>query len=77
MSDLRHTRDGGGFEAAVATVAAHLANLDEAKQDGDDELWNDISSDGVEVEVGGATWELWFGHDGWTAARPTYEPEFL
>lgn len=47
----------------------------EAKHDGDDELWNDICSDGIEVEIGGATWELWFGQDGWTAARPTYEPE--
>ena len=69
-------RDGDGFVAAIAAVAAHLAELDEAKQDGNDGLWNDISSDGVEVEIGGATWELWFGQDGWTAARPTYEPEF-
>jgi hypothetical protein len=68
--------DGDRREAAVVAVAAHLAELDEAKQDGDDELWNDISSDGIEVEIGGATWELWFGQDGWTAARPTYEPEF-
>jgi hypothetical protein len=70
----------GGYEAAAAAaaaaVAAHLAELDEAKQDGDDELWNDICSDGIEVEIGEATWELWFGQDGWTAARPTYEPEF-
>jgi hypothetical protein len=65
--------DGDGCEAAVA---AHLAELDEAKQDGDDELWNDICSDGIEVEIGEATWELWFDQDGWTAARPTYEPEF-
>lgn len=57
-------------------MAAHLAELDEAKQDGDDELWNDISSNGIEVQIGGATWELWFGQDGWTSARPTYEPEF-
>lgn len=76
MNDLRHTRDGGEVEAAIAAVAAHLAELDEAKQDGDDELWNDISSDGVEVKIGGATWELWFGQDGWTAARPTLWPEF-
>ena len=36
----------------------------------------DISSDGIEVEIDGATWELWFGQDGWTAAGPTYELEF-
>ena len=75
-SGQRPIPDGDGCEAAVAAVAAHLAELDEAKQDGDDELWNDICSDGIEVEIGGATWELWFGQDGWTAARPTYEPEF-
>jgi hypothetical protein len=57
-------------------VAAHLAELDEAKQDGDDELWNDICSAAIEVEIGEATWELWFDQDGWTAGRPTYEPEF-
>jgi hypothetical protein len=75
-SGQRPIPDGDGREAAVAAVAAHLVELDEAKQDGDDELWNDICSDGIEVEIGGATWELWFGQDGWTAARPTYEPEF-
>ena len=75
-SGQRPIPDGEGCEAAVAAVAAHLAELDEAKQDGDDELWNDSCSDGVEVEIGGATWELWFGQDGWTATRPTYEPEF-
>ena len=31
-------------------------------------LWNDIGSDGFEVEIGGATWELWFGQDGLTVA---------
>jgi hypothetical protein len=65
-SGRRPIPDGDGCEAAVAAVAAHLAELDEAKQDGDDELWNDISSDGIEVEIGGATWELWFDQDGWT-----------
>jgi hypothetical protein len=75
-SGQRPIPDGDGCEAAIAAVAAHLAELDEAKQDGDDELWNDICGDGIEVEIGGATWELWFGQDGWTAARPTYEPEF-
>ena len=74
-SGQRPTPDDDGREAAVAAVAVHLAELDETKQDGDDDLWNDISSDGIEVEIGGATWELWFGQDGWTAARPTYEPE--
>lgn len=75
-SSQRPTSDDDGCQAAVAAVAAHLAELDEAKQDGDDELWNDICSDGIEVEIGGSTWELWFGQNGWAAARPTYEPEF-
>jgi hypothetical protein len=51
-SGQRPAPDGGGREAAVAAVAAHLAELDEAKQDGDDELWNDISSNGIEVQIG-------------------------
>jgi hypothetical protein len=75
-SGQRPILDGDGYEAAVAAVAAHLAELDEAKQDGDDELWNDICSDGTGVEIGGAMWEVWFGQDEWTAARSTYEPEF-
>ena len=73
----RPTPDGDGREAAVAVLAAHLAELAEAEQDGDDELWNEISSVGIEVEIGGSTWQLWFDQDGWTAARPTYEPEHL
>jgi hypothetical protein len=67
--------DQAGREAAVAAVATHLAELDEAERDGDDELWNEISSDGFEVEIGEDTWQLWFDQEGWTAARPTYEPE--
>jgi hypothetical protein len=63
VNDLRRMRDGDGFEAAIA-VTAHPAELDEAEQDGDDELWNDISSDGVEVEIGETSWELWFGQNG-------------
>ena len=51
-SSQRPTSDDDGCQAAVAAVAAHLAELDEAKQDGDDELWNDICSDGIEVEIG-------------------------
>ena len=74
-SGQRPTPDGDGREAAVAVLAAHLAELDEAEQDADDELWNEISSVGIEVEIGGSTWQLWFDQDGWTAARPTYEPE--
>jgi hypothetical protein len=74
-SDQRATPDGDGREAAVVVLAAHLAELDEAEQDGDDELWNEISSVGIDVEIGGSTWQLWFDQDGWTAARPTYEPE--
>ena len=73
--------DEDGHEAAVAAVAAHLAELNEADRDRDDELWNEISSDGIEVEIGATTWELWFDQYGlwfdqygWTAARPTYEP---
>ena len=64
-----------GREAAVAAVAAHLAELDEAERDGDDELWNELSSTGIEIKVGADTWELWFDQDGWTAARPTYEAD--
>jgi hypothetical protein len=75
-SGRRPTPDADGREAAVAAVAAHLAELDDAKQEGDDELWNDVSSDGIEVEIGGATWELWFDQHGWTGARPTCESEF-
>ena len=60
---------------AVAILAEHIDEPDKAERDGDDDRWDDIANDGVEVVVGGATWELWLGDDGWTAARPTYESE--
>lgn len=62
--------------AAVAVLDAHIDELAQAKRDGDDDLWDDIANDGVEVVVGGATWELWLGTDGWTASRPTYDAEY-
>jgi hypothetical protein len=60
---------------AVATLAAHIGELEQAKREGDDDRWDDIANDGVVVVVGGATWELWLGDDGWTASRPTYGSE--
>jgi hypothetical protein len=59
---------------AVSMLAGHIDELEQAKREGDDDRWNDIANDGVEV-VGGATWELWLGDDGWTASRPTYGSE--
>ena len=44
--------------AAVAVLTDHMEELAEAKRDGDDDLWDDIANDGVEVVVGGARWEL-------------------
>jgi hypothetical protein len=60
---------------AVATLAEHIDELEQAERDGDDDRWDDIANDGVEVVAGGATWELWLGDDGWTASQPTYESE--
>src|SRR5437762_165440 len=60
---------------AVAILAEHIDELEQAERDGDDDRWDDIANDGVEVVVGGAIWELWFGDDGWTASRPTYGSE--
>jgi hypothetical protein len=60
---------------AVAILAEHIDELEQAERDGDDDRWDDIANNGVEVVVGGATWELWLGDDGWTASRPTYESE--
>ena len=64
-----------GREAAVAVLGRHIAELDEAKRAGDDDRWDDISSDGVEVVLAGATWEVWLGGDGWTASRPSSRSE--
>ena len=61
--------------AAVAVLTDHMEELAEAKRDGDDDLWDDIANDGVEVVVGGATWELWLAKDTWTASRPTQDSE--
>ncbi len=58
---------------AVAILAGHIDELEQVWREGDDDRWDDIASDGVEVVVGGATWELWLGKGGWTASRPTYE----
>ena len=64
--------DGDGCQAAVAAVAAHLAELDEAKQDGDDELWNDICSDGIEVRSAGRRGSSGSARtDGLRPGRPT------
>ena len=60
---------------AVAILAEHIDELEEAKREGDDDRWDDIASDGVEVVVGGATWDLWLGTDGWTASRRTQDSE--
>ena len=62
-------------EAAVAALSAHIAELDEAKRTGDNDRWDDISGDGVEVVLDGTTWDVWLGEDGWTASRPSYESE--
>jgi hypothetical protein len=61
--------------AAVAVLTDHMEELAEAKRDGDDDLWDDIANDGVEVVVGGARWELWLAKDTWTASRPTEDSE--
>jgi hypothetical protein len=53
----------------------HIDELVEARRNGDDGKWDDIASAGVEVVVGGAIWELWFGTKGWRPSRPTQESE--
>jgi hypothetical protein len=69
--------DEDGRKAAVAAVVAYLAELDEAAQDDDDDLWNEIISNGFEIEIGEDTWQLWFEpEERWTAAHLTYKPEF-
>lgn len=71
------TPDEDARKAAVAAVVAYLAELDEAAQDDDDDLWNEIISDGFELDIGEDTWQLWFEpQEGWTAAQLTYKPEF-
>jgi hypothetical protein len=65
----------GEREAAVALLSAHIAELDEAKQSDDDDRWDEVASDGVELELAGATWDVWLGDDGWTASLPTQESE--
>ena len=63
--------------AAVAAVAAYLAELDEAAHDDDDDLRNDMINNGFELEIGEDTWQLWYEpQEGWTAAQLTDEPEF-
>jgi hypothetical protein len=80
MAKDARQRNGGAMSeqervAAVAVLTEHLDELAEAKRDGDDDLWDDIANDGVEVVVGGATWELWLAKDSWTASRPTQQSE--
>jgi hypothetical protein len=63
--------------AAVAVVEAYLAELDEAAQDDDEDVYNDIISSGFELDIGEETWQLWFEpQEGWTAAQLTEKPEF-
>jgi hypothetical protein len=63
--------------AAVAEVVAYLADLDQAAEDDDDDLWNEIISNGLELDIGEDTWQLWYEpKEGWTAAQLTEKPEF-
>ena len=41
---------------AVAILAEHVNVLEQAEQEGDDDRWDDIASDGVEVVVGRVAW---------------------
>ncbi len=58
---------------AVAILAGHAEDLEQAERDGDDELWGEIASAIVEVTVGGVAWVVWLDDEGWTAARPTHD----
>jgi hypothetical protein len=60
---------------AVAILAEHINELEQAEQEGDDDRSDDIASEGVEWLSGRVTWELWLGNDGWNASRPTYKSE--
>ena len=49
---------------AVAILAEHINELEQAEQEGDDDGWDDIASKGVEVVVGqghlgAVAWQPW------------------
>ncbi len=62
--------------AAVAVLSAHIDELGQAERDRDDDLWNDIANHGVEVVLGGTTWNLSVDGDGWVAYQSADDPEF-
>jgi hypothetical protein len=76
-----HRAKGGGTATpaeravAVATISSLLEELADAERDGDDELWNEISGDGVEVVLGDSSWYLSLDGDGWFAAQATYHED--
>jgi len=59
----------------VAILAEHINELEQAEQEGDDDRWDDIASEGVEVVVGQGHLGAVLGNDGWNASRPTYKSE--
>lgn len=61
--------------AAVAAISSLLEELADAERDGDDELWNEISGDGVEVVLGDSSWSLSLDGNGWFAAQATYHED--
>jgi hypothetical protein len=45
------------------------------EREGDDDRWDDIAGEGVEVVVGQGQLGAVLGNDGWNASRPTYKSE--
>ncbi len=71
----RRTATPAERATAVATISSLVEELADAERDGDDELWNEISGNGVDVVLGDSSWFLSLDVDGWFAAQATYHQE--
>lgn len=61
---------------AVALLTDYITELKQARSDGDDDLRDDIANDGVEIVLGGTSWDLSLDGDGWMAAQSGHTSEY-
>lgn len=61
---------------AVALLTDYITELEQARSDGDEDLCDDIANDGVQIVLGGTSWNLSLDGDGWMAAQSGHTSEY-
>ena len=53
----------------MVVITDYIAELKGARRAGDDDLCDDLANNGVEIVLGGSSWDLSLDGDGWLAAQ--------